>query len=193
MVVLLLVGGVWAWYRAREAAGYTALGEAMVLARAAESQPGALPLRDRAIKVLEAVIANHPSLPAIPQAAYQLGNLRYAAGQYAAARGAYETALAKGATDTVRTMARAGIGYTWEAEKNYADAVQTYERLVKGLGPKDFYFEEGLLNLGRAQEQAGRATAAIETYQRVLKEIPDTRRADELKARIAALQSRPRS
>jgi tetratricopeptide (TPR) repeat protein len=193
VVVLLLGAGGWAWYRAREATGNTALGEALVLARAAESQAASIEARDRAIKALETVIAEHPRLPAIPHAAYQLGNLRYAAGQYAAARGAYEVALARGARDTVATMARAGIGYTWEAEKNYANAAQAHDKVVKSLGAKDFFFEEALWNLARAQEQAGNAGAALETYQRVLKDVPDSRRADELRARIATLQSRPKS
>jgi tetratricopeptide (TPR) repeat protein len=193
VVVLLLAAGGWAWYRARETAGYAALTEALALARAAESQPLSPGARDRAIKALESAIANHPGNPAVSQAAYQLGNLRYAAGQYTGARGAYEAALAKGASDTVGTMARVGIGYTWEAEKNYANAVQAYEKVVRGLGPKDFFFEEALWSLARAQEQAGRAAAAIETYQRILKEVPDSRRDDELRARIAALQGRPKS
>jgi hypothetical protein len=33
--------------------------------------------------------------------------------------------------------------------------------------------------------------AAVETYQRLLKEIPETRRSDDLKTHLANLKSRP--
>src|SRR5262249_10064642 len=80
-VILLIVAAIWAWYSSRESRGLAALAEANTLAQQAE-RPEA---RDRAIKALEIVIAEHPRLSALPQAAYELGNLKYAAGQYSAA------------------------------------------------------------------------------------------------------------
>ncbi len=185
-------GGV-AWYRAREAQGAAALGLAMAQAQRAEVAPASAEARDRAIGALEAVITEHSGLSAIPQAAYTLGNLRYAGGQYAPARAAYELAVAKGASGIVKAMAGTGIGYTWEAEKNYPNAVQAYERAVKGLGPKDFLYEEALISLARAQALAGKPAAALELYERALKDVPDSRRADELRTRIAELKSRSAS
>jgi hypothetical protein len=44
-----------------------------------------------------------------------------------------------------------------------------------------------LIDLARAQELAGRTPDAIATYQRVLKEVPAARRADEIRARLATL------
>jgi len=193
VALLLLVVGGWAWYQARGAAGQAALGEALALALRAEAPTALAEERTRATKALETAIANHPGLPQTAHAAYRLGNLRWAAGQPGPARAAYEQALAKGATETVRRMAGVGIGYTWEAEKNYARAAQAYQTVVEGLGAQDFLFEEALLNLARAQEQAGNPTAAIGAYQRILKDVPDSRRADELRVRIAALRSRTKS
>ena len=55
------------------------------------------------------------------------------------------------------------------------------------MGPKDFYYEALLADLGRAQELAGRMPEAIATYRRLLKELPQARRAEEIRARLMRL------
>src|SRR5207244_7149741 len=111
-------------------------------------------------------------------------------GQHEAARGAYELTLAKGASGSLAALAGMGIGYSWEAEKNYASAAQAYERLVKGLGPKDFMYEEALSAEARAEELAGKPAVAIELYQRLLRDVPDTRRAEDVRSHLANLRTR---
>lgn len=190
LLVLGLVGfGGWTWYRSQQAQGAVALAGAAELAQAALA-PGAAPeTRAAAAQALEAVIAQHPRYAGLPEAAYRLGNLRYDAREYPAARGAYQIALAKGATGTVRVLAGAAIGYTWEAEKDYAKAQTAFEATLAGLGPKDFLYENLLLDIARVQEFGGRRDAALETYRRLLKDVPDSRRADDIRTRIASLQS----
>ena len=193
--VLVVAGGLalggWTWWQSQQAQGAVALAAAVELAQTAQA-PGASPAaRAAASQALEAVIAQHPRYAGLPQAAYRLGNLRYAADEYAAARGAYQVALAQGATGTVRTLAGVGIGYTWEAEKDYAKAQTAYEAALAGLGPKDFLYEAILLDLARVQEFGGRREAALETYRRILKDVPESRRADDVRTRIASLQSAP--
>src|SRR5215813_7060730 len=103
-VVAIVVLAVWTWYHWRESSGLAALADATLLAQEAQ-RPEALPgARDRASRALEAVLADYPRLSALPQAAYQLGNLKYADRQYQAARSAYELALAKGASGGLRTL-----------------------------------------------------------------------------------------
>ena len=58
------------------------------------------------------------------------------------------------------------------------------------MAPKAFLYEDTLMALARVQELGGKPGAAVETYQRLLKEIPDTRRADDLKTHLANLKSR---
>ena len=58
------------------------------------------------------------------------------------------------------------------------------------MAPKAFLYEDTLMALARVQELGGKSGAAIETYQRLLKELPDTRRADDLKTHLANLKSR---
>src|ERR1700675_238145 len=190
VVVALIVVGAWVWYRSQESRGEAALASATVLVQ--QATPQAAPeARAKAIAALEAVLRDHPRFSGAAQAAYHLGNLRYASGAYAQARGAYEVAMAKGGPASLRALSAVGVGYTWEAEKNYANAAAAYEAALKAMAPKAFLYEETLMALARVQELGGKPGAAVETYQRLLKEIPDTRRADDLKTHLANLNSRP--
>ena len=193
LIVLGLVGfGGWTWYRAQQAQGAAALAAAVELEQRALA-PGATPdTRAAAVQALEAVIAQHSRYAGVPEAAYRLGNVRYEAREYAAARGAYQLALAQGATGSVRILAATGVGYTWEAEKDHAKAQSAFEAALAGLGPKDFLYESLLLDIARTQEFGGRRDAAVETYRRLLKDVPDSRRADDVRTRIASLQNAPK-
>ena len=191
VVVALIVVGAWAWYRSQESRGEAALASATALVQQATTPQAALDARAKAIAALEAVLRDHGRFSGAAQAAYQLGNLRYASGAYAQARGAYEVALAKGGPASLRALSAVGIGYTWEAEKNYANAATAYEAALKAMAAKAFLYEDTLVALARVQELGGKPAAAVETYQRLLKEIPDTRRADDLKTHLANLKSRP--
>jgi TolA-binding protein len=186
LVVALVLGG-WYWYDTQQRRVAAEYAEVMARASAAQTPQAASDARARAAQDLERVIAQYPSGDSAAEAAFELGNLRYASQQYPAARGAYELAVARGGSPTVRTLARSSIGYTWEAERNFAKAVETYQALAADLRPDDFLFEQALLDLGRAQELAGQTPEAIATYQRLLKELPSARRADDVRARLNAL------
>ncbi len=177
----------WLWMRTQETRGQAALAGVAEVVQQSEGPQATAESRQKAVGLLQAVLAEHGRSTAATQAAYQLGNLQYQAGDYAAARAAYEIALAKGATGSVRTLSASGVGYTWEAEKNFANAVIAYDAAARGLGPKQFFFEEALLDLARAQALAGKPAEARATYERLLKDAPETRRAEDIRGRIAAL------
>jgi len=190
VVVAVLMLAVWLWMRTGDARGQAALAASADVVQQADGPLATGDARQKAVAALQQVLAQHGRTSAAPVAAYQLGNLQYQSGDYAAARGAYELALAKGATGSVRTLAASGVGYTWEAQKNYANAVTAYEALVRQESPRQFFFEEALIDLARAQALAGKPTDAVATYERLLKEAPDTRRAADVRARIADLQTK---
>ena len=189
VIVAGLAGAGWAWYSAQEARARAAYVEVNALVRQAQVPAATADQRARAAASLEAVLAAHGRSGIVPQAGLQLGNLRYAEGQYAKARGAYQVALAGGATGSLKALCALGIAYTWEAEKDYAKAQTAYEAALAGRGAADFLYEELLADLGRVQELGGHRQAAIETYQRLLKDVPDTRRADDIRTRLASLRS----
>jgi tetratricopeptide (TPR) repeat protein len=188
VLALGLVGTAgWLWLRAEEASGQAALAAAAEAVQQGDGPLATAESRQKAIGMLQAVLAQHGRSAAAAQAAYQLGNLQYQGGEYAAARAAYEIALAKGAGGSLRTLSASGVGYTWEAQKNYPSAVTAYDAAARGLGPKDFFFEEALLDLARAQVLAGKPAEARATYERLLKDAPETRRGEEIRGRLAAL------
>ena len=142
VVLALVVTAGWLWLRAEETRGQVALAGAAEAVQQGEGPLATAEGRQKAIGLLQAVLAQHSRSAAATQAAYQLGNLQYQAGDYAAARAAYEIALAKGASGSLRTLSASGVGYTWEAQQNYANAVTAYDAAARGLGPKQFFFEE---------------------------------------------------
>jgi tetratricopeptide (TPR) repeat protein len=187
LVVAILVAGGWLWLRTEDNRGQAALAAAADVVQQADGPTATTEARQRAIATLQLVLTQHGRSAAAAQAAYELGNIQYQGGDYAAARGAYEIALAKGATGTLKTLSASGVGYTWEAQKDYAHAVTAYDSTTRGLQPKQFYFEEALLDLARAQALAGKPAEARATYERLLKDVPESRRAQDIRARIAAL------
>lgn len=190
VIAVVAVGlglGGWFWAGARERRALAAHVGVMTRAQTALSGQSTPDERTAAIRDLEGLLAAHPSAATVPHAAYALGNLRYASREYAAARAAYEIALSRGAADTVRTMTRASIGYTWEAEGDHAKARDAFAALAKELQPGDFLWEEALIDLARAQEATGEKDAAVETYRRFVKDAPAARRSDFVRSRLAAL------
>jgi len=190
LVAAAILGGAgWLWLRTEDTRGQAALAATADLVQQADGPQATGDARQRAIVSLQTLLAEHSRSSAAAQAAYQLGNLQYQAGDYGAARGAYEIALAKGATGSLRILAASGVGYTWEAQRNYANAVTAYAALARDAGPRQFFFEETLLDLARAQALAGKPAEARATYERLLKDAPDTRRASDIRARIDELQA----
>jgi tetratricopeptide (TPR) repeat protein len=161
-----LGAGGWYWRGMTQQRALTAYVGALTRAEAAQAPQAAPDARLAAIRELESVLGQYPSGPA---------------------RAAYEVALAQGATRTLRPLSLGAVAYTWEAERNYSKAVEAFKTALTGLGPKDFYYEELLLGLGRAQELAGQKADAIATYQRALGELGQSRRAEEIRARLSAL------
>ena len=185
-IVLAVVGLGWGgwmlWTTRAESHGAVALAQAQT--------PNAVPeAKERAQKALEDVVAEYPRLSSGAQAAYQLGNLRFAAGQYPQARAAFQVARSRARSASLASLASLGIGFTFEAEKNYEAAEKSFAETVKGTSSKDFLYEEAMSDMARVQELGGKRAAAVETYQKILKELPDGRRAEELRARVATLQS----
>jgi tetratricopeptide (TPR) repeat protein len=192
LAAVIVVGLGWAgwaaWKTRYEAQGGLAFAQARALGAVAQAPDAPTEARERADKALQAVIADYPRLSSVAQAAYLLGSVRFDAAQYPQARASYELARVKAGSRSLAALAALDIGYCWEAEKNYGAAENAYQSVINGAKPQDFLFEEAMIGKGRVQELGGKPTAAVETYQRLLKDVPDSRRAEELRSRVASLQ-----
>lgn len=188
VVTVALAGlGGWLWWSAHQRRVLEA--HAAVMARV---QPALVPdasaeARTTAMRELEQLLAAYPSASTVPEAAYELGNVRFAAGQYAAARTAYELAVQRGASGLLRALSRGGVARTLEAERDFPRAAEAYGALVKDLDPRSFLYEDALMDQGRCLELAGKKDDAIAAYQRVLKDVPTAKRADDVRSRLASL------
>ena len=187
LVLVALGAGGWYWHTVSQRHAMVAYADALTRAQPALSAQATTDARASGIRELETALTRYPSGPGAAQVAYELGSLRYDAQQYAQARGAWDLAVAQGAPRTLKALSLGGVAYTWEAERNYAKAVDAFKIALTGLGPKDFYYEELILGLGRTQELAGQKSDAIATYRRALGELAQSRRLEEIKARLAAL------
>jgi len=188
-VVLLaaLVAGGWYWHMAEQRRTMDIYAVVLARLQAAQGPQAGPDAKAAALRDLESTLARFPSSPAAPEAAYQLATHRYDAGDYPGARRAYEIALAGRGGGTIAVLARAGIGYAWEAQRDYAKAAEAFTAALAPLSPRDFYYETLLVDLGRAQELGGRKSDAVATYQRALKEFPQGRQAEQVRARLLSL------
>jgi tetratricopeptide (TPR) repeat protein len=191
VVLGMLATGAWLWNAAQTQHGSAAYAATLILARQTDTPGAAAATKTAATADLERVLAQYPSHPMAAEAAYALGNLRFGAGQYDRARAAWQVAVAKSGAGTLRTLAHAGIGYAWEAERKLPEATHAYEAELARLTPTDFYYEELLFDLARVQELAGKKDAAVATYRRILKDVPKTVRAEEIRTQLANLGATP--
>jgi tetratricopeptide (TPR) repeat protein len=185
-VVLAGLGG-WLWWGASQRRSLEAHAAVMARVPPALAPEATAETRTTAIQELEQLLARYPSARTVPEAAYELGNVRFAAGQYAPARSAYELAVQRGATGLVRALARGGVARSFEAERDFTRAAEGYAALVKDLDPRSFLYEDALVDQARCLEMAGKKDDAIAVYQRVLKEVPTAKRAEDVRTRLASL------
>jgi tetratricopeptide (TPR) repeat protein len=187
LAVVAIGLGLWYWQSAAEQRATATYAAAFARLSAARAREAPAQARATAVAALEGALQQYPSAAMTAHAAFELGTLRYADREYAKARSAYEIAVARADAPTLRTLARLGVAATWEAERDFAKAIASYEAALGTLGPKEFQYEETLVDLARVQELAGQRDAAIQTYRRLLKDVPTTARAEDVRVRLASL------
>lgn len=190
--LLLVALGGWAWWGSYQSRGLVELELAALRVQTPQGSQLSVEARAEAIRALQSVIERYPWLTALPQAAYQLGNLRYQAGAFDEAREAYQLALTKGAGGALATLCQLGIAYTWEAQGNHANALAAFEAVLQRLSAQDFLYAEVLMDVARLNELRGQRDRAREAYQRLLKDLPQTRRADQIRWRLTTLEGSQR-
>jgi len=143
---------------------------------------------EAAKQALEEYRARYPRRRPSPLANYYLANLHYQDRAYEDARSAYTLALERGAKGDLALLCQLAIAYSWEAQGQYANALRAYQDGVARTTPKHFLFEEFLLAQARMQELQKEGPRAIDAYRQLLREHPESRRAQEIRSRIAFLE-----
>ena len=192
VAVALATFGGWAWWEAQQRRAAAATGEALVRVPPALAPDATAEARLVAARDLEQLLERFPSARTVPSVAYELANVRFASGQYAAARAAYDLALQRGATGLIAALAGAGVARSWEAERDFGRAAEAYARLLGRLDPRSFLYEDALIDQARVLELGGKTAEAVAIYQRILKELPNAARADDVRSRLASLSTATR-
>lgn len=185
-VALAALGG-WAWWDAQQRRALGVSAEVLARVQPAFAPDATADVKSVAARELEQLLQLYPSAGSVPTVAYELGNIRLAAGQYPAARTAYELALQRGATGVVAALARGGIARSWEAERDFGRAAEAYAALVKSLDARSFLYEDALIDQARVLELGGKKAEAVAIYQTILKEVPTAKRTADVRSRLASL------
>jgi tetratricopeptide (TPR) repeat protein len=176
-------GGVSSYFRKQATRAELALATATAGYRQAISSGDETALV-AAAESLRRLLADSPPAGVARQAWYLLGNVEYRRRAYDAALAAFEASGSDPAS--VGALSRLGAAYAWEAKGDLERALAAYRAGVD-RGAKDFLFGESLLGMARVQEAQKQPVAALESYQRYLKDVPGSSRADEVRGRIAQL------
>src|SRR5512145_1145764 len=92
VAVALAAFGGWAWWDAQHRRALVDTAEVLARVQPALAPDATAEVKLTGARELEQLLERFPSARTVPSVAYELGNLRFSAGQYAAARAAYDVA-----------------------------------------------------------------------------------------------------
>jgi len=96
------------------------------------------------------------------------GNIHLRLGEFEEAIRAYESFLQKAGKEKLyRSLAREGLGYSYEGRKDYEKAVNAFQKVID-LG-ENFQLGNAYLGMGRCYEKLGKNKEALENYKNFLK------------------------
>lgn len=186
LLVALVAGtGIWSFVEQREASARHALAAASATYRHTMTTRQEAQLAEAAT-ALQKFLREHPRSAGVAQGAYFLGNVEYERRNLDAARQAYEAAAQRD-TGSIAALSRLGLAYVWEAKEDPAQALGAYNQALERRGAKDFLYAELLLGKARMQEQLSKRDEAIQTYRKLLSDVPDSPQADDVRIRLAML------
>ena len=136
---------------------------------------------------LSQLIDTYGGTVAAEEAAIVLAQLRLTEGQPAAAMVELRKLLDSGPSSQFLAPAHGLMGNALEQAGNPADAAAEY-LLAAEAAWYDFLSAQYLLDAGRAYMTAGDSARAVQTFERVVSEYPDSETAVEAKVRLNQLQ-----
>ena len=141
-----------------------------------------------AVGLLSDVMETHQGSPAAAQAAFYLGHIYYAEGNYAKSLKKYRKASAGLSSDSpFLEIALLDVAYALEAQKKYARARAAYTRVIDLNG--GVLKDRAIIGIGRCFEQEGNLKRSVRTYRSMLKRFPNSPWAGELSQRLDLLQA----
>lgn len=201
LALLAIIGGALAWRsNSRERAG-AALAEAVTISQAEIIEAGDLPKpgtfksederTEAAVKKLREVAQQYPKTDAGNAARFRAATMLITYGKVAEAEQLFREVIENDNGVHAR-MARMALAELQVQGGKFDEAIAAYRELTAGT-ESDLPMDALLMQLGRAYELAGKRAEAMQAYQRVVTEFPDSayaadaqKAADGLKAPAAS-------
>ncbi len=153
----------------------------------AEKFPSAKAKSEAIAKELEAVRAQFPGSDAARTALVFLGDAQFQSGNLDAAQKSYDEYLADArAGEPLRGVALQGLGYTFEAKKDLAKALNAFEKMGQEAAG-DPAKAEASYERARILELQGKKQEAAEGYQKVKDDFKETQVARTAGDRLVLL------
>jgi tetratricopeptide (TPR) repeat protein len=201
--IVLVVGaavlGYWVWHQREQQGAAKLLADAMVVAEARIGPPAAatggtgltFPTeRERAQAALikfKAAADAYPTSDAGLFARYQEASTQVVLGNPAEAAKTYQTVIDRAGNRLIGQTARLGLAAAHARGGQFDQAITTYKELAQrkdGGLPIDGI----LMELGRVYRDAGRASDAQQTFNRLIEEFPDSPFNADAKRELDALK-----
>jgi tetratricopeptide (TPR) repeat protein len=139
------------------------------------------------VKALSEVVEKYPSSDAAQSARYELGNLYFIVNEFDRSIQVYKEFIDSASKKDIRLVyAHFGIGYDYEAKKEYDKALEAFNRVVESKPGNVF---EGLSyrNIARVYEEMNDSGKALDYYKKALEKTKDPTASSLLKRKIAQL------
>lgn len=139
------------------------------------------------IKLFQELIEKYPHSWSARMAHYHLGNIYYNLGEFDKAIADYKKFVSSRISDKagIKFLALTSIGYSYEAKKDYKDALEYFEKALKS---NNAGFESvAFSNIARIYEQMNDKKNALENYKKALEKATEPSKAILIKYKISSL------
>ena len=201
-VILVAVAaiGYYAWRSRVEGRAGSMLADAVILSEARVGPPPApgtpatgpsFPTESEKYEAtaakFKAVADEYPSSDSGVFARYREGSTQMALGNTKEAAAAYQQVIDRAGSGLYGQMARLGLAEVQAREGQYDSAISTYKGLADNKdGPLPV--DGILMQLGRTYREAGKATEAQQTFNRVVEEFPESPFSGDARKELESLK-----
>jgi tetratricopeptide (TPR) repeat protein len=139
------------------------------------------------VRAFNDIVEKYPSSDAAQGARYELGGLYYDVGDYDRSIQVYGAFIDNASKKDIRTVyARFGIGYAYEAKKEFDKALESFTRVVES-NPGNVFEGLSYRNIARVYEEMNDRGKAMDYYKKALEKTKDPAASSLLKRKIAQL------
>ena len=140
-----------------------------------------------AVEIYAELVEKYPDSRAATLSFYNIGNIYFNIGETEKSIAAYKTFLKKSGKDNILTaLTYYGLGYCYEKNKDYDNALKSFENSDKGI--KGTQFESiNYANMARIYEKMSKQKEALEFYRKAAEKTNDPLMKMMVESRIAAL------